>query len=84
MGMANLGQMLGMEMTGGWLYTKFGGKTTQIIDGKEKIVMLAAHQGMLVALGASLLFIMFVFVLVRFMARRGHIVTHPEDTRHVF
>jgi MFS family permease len=84
MGMSNLGQMLGIEQVGNRLYTAFGGKTTQWIDGVESTTIADPQAGLAGVIAVSLVYLVFLTALVVWMSRNGHIVTHPEDTEHVF
>ncbi len=84
MGMSNLGQMIGIEQVGNRLYTTFSGKTAHWVDGVEIIKLVDPHAGLLAAILISLGYLVVLTTLVTWLARRGQIVTHPEDSGHVF
>jgi hypothetical protein len=84
MGMYNLGYVLGREQVGGRIYTSFADKTVEVVDGIEKTVLASPHQGMTTVILVSLVYLACLYLLVRYMVLRGHIVRHADDARHVF
>ncbi len=84
MGMYNLGQMLGVEQAGGRLYTAFSGKLVQLVDGVKSTVLADPHHGLAVVIGIAVGYLALLYAMVNVMARRGHIITHPSDSEHVF
>ena len=76
--------MLGVEQAGGRLYTTFSGKLVQLVDGVETTVLADPHNGLTVVIGIAVGYLALLYAMVNVMARRGHIITHPSDSEHVF
>lgn len=84
MGMYNLGQVMGREQIGGRIYTTFADKTTVTLDGVTETVLSSPHEGVTATVVISVCYLGIVYMLVRYMVRKGHIKTHPEDVEEAF
>lgn len=84
MGLYNLGQVMGREQVGGRIFTAFADKATVTIDGVTETILRSPHKGVTATVVISICYLAMVYVLVRYMVRKGHIMTHPEDIKEAF
>jgi MFS family permease len=84
MGMYNLGQSMGRERVGGPIFTSFADKATITIDGVTETVLRNPDMGVTATVVISVAYLGLVYMLVRYMVHKGHIMTHPEDAKDAY
>lgn len=70
MGMANLGQSLGIEKLGGWIYGSVGNVAT-VVNGKTEQVMAQPHSAVIVVGIVSFAVLGALYALIRHLGNRG-------------